>query len=1026
MKQSEYLTLNRLFLKKFLEYLNLLPESNLIFPTVQEREIYFNPSNSIGTSHSDPDNETGIGNTITINNPGAGPTTRLIPRGSIFLPEHGLKTGDVVNYELNGVNGSETAPKVKFFSATPTVDTTVGIGTSLFVIRKTDNLIGLSTVRVGLGSTGVRFGLGLTGTQPTFEEIQFLDVGIGSIHSLRVKDRNTVSGSITRNIVTVVGTGTHGLKNNDTVIVDVNPGINTTITVKYNKIRRRAVYNPLDYVAAGIVTGAATGGIRDSIEIKDHKLSTGEKIIHTSDSPIGLENNKEYYVYVVDENTLKFVESRYQLSSDFPEFVGISSTGDGTISPINPPLVFYQDSNAIFDLSDSSLSYKQSATSYPAFNFNFFKDQKFNEIYETSGQSAAFDVSRVGTIGVTADAKVTLKVNKNTPNNLYYKLSPIDVSDNLTENKEIIVDDDVFNNNNISKRKSIYSGEFNIVSTGSTTFTYDLEVAPESDSYTPSSSTLRYSTISTSAYGSIDEITITESGGGYEIVPGITTITSNVGSGAVIESFTSTIGKPTKVSLQNIGFDYPTDTTLKPEALFPQVLRISPLSGFKSIGITSFGRGYNQNPSLVVLDGVTKKLIGDVDLKYNPEEEIVEVLENTESLNESTPTIIPIGNPNGIRAQNFTYDNDTQEVTVTMKNAFSGTLNAIGEYIDPFPFSVGDKVLVENVSVGVGSTASGYNSSDYDYALFTLTKVHPNYGGVGIVTYSMSEFLEKNIEFPGIFNAVKSNATLVPEKYFPQFDIKLQPTNFRIDDDIQMVDSSGTVVKGTVSGWNNSSKYITIESNREFEIGQIIEQTKFRGERTKDNEYTAPTGAKGIITEKIKYESKYNTDHFAIVDNGWQRNTGFLNDEIQRIHDNDFYHAFSYSVKSKVQFDEWKDIVGSLNHTAGFKKFANLQVESQLPSNRFDDLVVRPESVVTKFVDLISVKSLQSFHDFDLVSENYVTGFERPFSDEFNFKSRILTDFSESVSNRVVTIDDFSNIFNNNARSTPFADVLSK
>ena len=91
-------------------------------------------------------------------------------------------------------------------------------------------------------------------------------------------------------------------------------------------------------------------------------------------------------------------------------------------------------------------------------------------------------------------------------------------------------------------------------------------------------------------------------------------------------------------------------------------------------------------------------------MRYRPEQEIVEILENTESLNDSTPTIIPIGNPNGIRAKNVTYDNDTQEVTVTMKNTFSGTLNAIGEYIDPFPFSVGDKVLVENVSVGVGST----------------------------------------------------------------------------------------------------------------------------------------------------------------------------------------------------------------------------------------------------------------------------------------------------------------------------------
>ena len=61
-----------------------------------------------------------------------------------------------------------------------------------------------------------------------------------------------------------------------------------------------------------------------------------------------------------------------------------------------------------------------------------------------------------------------------------------------------------------------------------------------------------------------------------------------------------------------------------------------------------------------------------------------------------------------------------------------------------------------------------------------------------------------------------------------------------------------------------------------------------------------------------------------------------------------------------------------LNHTAGFKKFGNLQLESQLPNERFDDLVVQPEGVVTKLVDLISVENLQSFHDFDLVSENYI------------------------------------------------------
>ena len=131
-------------------------------------------------------------------------------------------------------------------------------------------------------------------------------------------------------------------------------------------------------------------------------------------------------------------------------------------------------------MSDSSLSYTQSATSYPAFYFDFYEDQKFSQIYETSGVDASFDVSRTGTIGVTADAKVTLKINENTPKNLYYKLSPVDTSDNLTENKEINVDENVLNNNII--KNSVYSGRFNIISTGSTTFIW--WKWSESDSYT--------------------------------------------------------------------------------------------------------------------------------------------------------------------------------------------------------------------------------------------------------------------------------------------------------------------------------------------------------------------------------------------------------------------------------------------------------------------------------------------------------------------------------------------------------------
>jgi len=990
------------------------------FTSRRNKEIFFNPQESIGL---DPRAGVGIGTTISFSNPGAGISSVFVPPNSIFLPNHQLRTGDRVIYKINSIGNDERSPLVKFFEAAPTVNTFLGVGVTLFVARQSVDFIGLTTTQVGVGSTGQFVGIGVT----LFDLVHFIDAGVGDNHSLKTQLPNIVKGELEKNLVSVVGSGTHGLQTNDTITIDVKSGITTTVTVKYNKDNRKAVYNPLDFVAAGVVTSGVavttTNRIPSTIEIKDHNLTTGQKVIHTSDAPaLGLVNNKEYYVYVVNSDKLKLVENEYEVTQSLPKFVGITSRGDGTLSPVNPPLKFYKNSTVNFDLSDSSLSYTQSSTKYPAFYFELYKDDRYINIFETSGSSSTFEVSRTGTIGVTGDAKLTLNIKDDTPTNLFYKLSPVNTPDNLPQNKEIVNDTSVLLNNQIIIESSKYNGTFKIISTGSTTFTYDIDNYPENGSYSTSNSKLKFSTISTSAYGSIEEINITDGGGGYKNLPGITTITSDLGVGAVVEPFSVTVGKPTKVTLQNIGFDYPNDRTLKPEALFPQVLRITPLTGFKSIGITSFGKGYITNPSLVVLDGVTKKEIGDVDLRYNPDEEIVEVLENSESLNNAPPTIIPVGNPNGIRVENLTYDNNTQLVTATVAKAFSGALDAIGNYIDPFPFSVGDKVLVENASVGFGSTASGYNSSGYDYALFPVTAVTPNYGAKGTVTYSMAAFLEKNVDYPGVFNTVQSAAMLIPSKWFPQFDVVLQPNDFRIDDEVESFTSDGTRVIGNVSDWNNSSKYLTVESSRQFEIGGIVEQIKFRGERISGNEYSSPTGAKGLIKEIISFNSKYNLNYYSLRENGWEFNTGFLNDETQRVHDNNYYHAFSYSIKSKVQFDEWKDIVGTLNHTSGFKKFGDFQVESQLPEENSDDLVVRPVDGTTIKVEILGKESLQSFHNFDLASENYFAAV-KPYSDEITFKSRILTDYAESVSNRVLTIDDFSNLFNNNARSTPFADV---
>ena len=93
------------------------------------------------------------------------------------------------------------------------------------------------------------------------------------------------------------------------------------------------------------------------------------------------------------------------------------------------------------------------------------------------------------------------------------------------------------------------------------------------------------------------------------------------------------------------------------------------------------------------------------------------------------PTIIPTNASNGVGINTVGFNTVTKDVSITLSVGFSTA--------GSFPFSVGDKVLVEGVSVGVGTTARGYNSAEYDYKLFEITAVDPNIGGLGIVTYSV-------------------------------------------------------------------------------------------------------------------------------------------------------------------------------------------------------------------------------------------------------------------------------------------------
>ena len=371
----------------------------------------------------------GIGTTVTIQNPGSGISQIFIPSRSIRLPNHKFKTGDKVTYQRNTGNNIGIATN-RANADLLVASADLPEATPLFVAKLSDDLIGLSTVRIGLGTPGDGVDpedvfVGAAATTKKQSLLYFTGIGTGVYHSLKIAHDKTVKGSIEKNKITVSTASSHGLGHNDRVFLTVNAGIVTTVPIKYNKANRKLNARTLDFTASGINTSTALTGIPDTIEIVNHEMVTGQRVIHTSSSPMGgLVNDEEYFVYVINKDKIKLCGSRFQTQQRRPKFVGIltaNSGNSGVLNLVNPPLEFYKNGTITFDLSDSSLSYTKVADTLPAFDLELYTDYNFIHEYTSNEKSSTFNVTRSGTVGV--DGKLVLTYNNNTPKILYYNLS---------------------------------------------------------------------------------------------------------------------------------------------------------------------------------------------------------------------------------------------------------------------------------------------------------------------------------------------------------------------------------------------------------------------------------------------------------------------------------------------------------------------------------------------------------------------------------------------------------------------------
>jgi hypothetical protein len=942
------------------------------------RKYYFNPEETVGVGIT---SGVGIGTTLFFSSPGVGITQIFIPTKTLYFKNHNLKTGDKLIYNTDDGVGIKV-------SNDGTDEFLLNDDDLLYVAKISDNLIGISTNRVALSPQG-----DFVGIDTTAGTLFFKDFGAGLNHSFITHYEQNLTRTINNIKSKLTTKNEHFLQLKDTIKLDVSSLQTKTFNLFYDFSSRNLAVNKT-------LIESVNG---NTLTISNHNFDPGQKVLFNSSSSLNdpeneLFDGKKYYVMPLNTNQFKLSKT-YFGSFNNKDIVNIVL--DGTYDPfdpgfdpgdslflslINPPINVFNNTTIIFDLSDSSLI---------GFDFNIFEDSEYNNIFYGFEK---FDVVKNGVVG-NFGSNLILNIKDTSIKKLYYTLTIPNVNDILFENLEYFNDNlNILDNNTITLNNSVYSGEKNISGIGTNFFEFNLNRIPESFNYTNNvDSLIKYRTKSKNTLGPISEVKIISKGKNYKKLPIVKEISTESGTGAFLKVGTNSIGKIQKIIIEDIGFNYFSDNSLRPFSKIPEVLRVNPLSTLDEIRVIFFGEQYNVAPDLILLDGITGKIVDDVILDFNLDNNLVSIIKNTNGINDVTPTIIPVNNTNGINISLIESNPNDSTLRVFLNASYSN--------ISDFPFAENDFVIIENTKI-LENSGKSFNSSEYNYKLLKIIEIEPQIGGENpSILLDFSEIILDG-EFFGIYDINSSFGTVTPKKYFPIFEISLKKNIFSVGETV--ISGNNT---GIVEFWDSKNELLKINTIDDFTLNQII--------------VGKSTGYRGQIVDKFKFKSFYDIDSSSIVIRSWQDSVGFLNEDLQRIHNNEYYQYFSYSLKSIIQYNDWESAVGSLNHISGFKKFSDLDVEIKNPNYISKDNVETPYVGIetnqnngnfTSFANIDSFAKFSCKVDYDLVSENSDIINSKLISDQIYFESKELVDYFNCIGNRVLSVDDISNQFRSQER----------
>ena len=922
------------------------------FDSNANRKVYFNPEQQVGIGQT-----AGIG-VSAIYAVGLNAKSISIPTQSIYLPNHPFKTNQQVI--LRAVSG---ASKISASNTETSTEFDIPDSTSqtLFAVNKGRDYIGLST-QVGVTTNGLYF--------RSFSPNGDSDDYKYSLESIF----NQVTAKVQKITSTVSVSTDHGLSDGDTISLSIKPnlsvgiGTSTAIFVKYNADEGKLLVNPTGF------TSTAVGTATSELTITSHGFKTGEKVFYNSSDLIvsGLQTGP-YYVYRVDDDTIQLSETYNDAISIPPTIVSFGSTGGAgqELSKVNPQIPVVKNNNLVFNVADSSLN---------GYKFKIFYDKEFkNELISVGGTITTASVSGVGTVGVgtTGVGTVTLNYSDELPSKLYYTLEKsgyISSSDTTVANySEILFVD------------SSYNGSYAISGIGSTTFQVALKEVPERLSYYPSQvDQAKYSTTSVTARGGVNSLRITSGGSNYKKLPEFVSIASTDGVNADIVPQSNTIGNIKEVVINDQGFDFSADKTLSPEVYISPNLRLTDRNTITSVSVVSGGQNYVSAPDLVIVNPITGVAVESGTLEavlQGSSITAVNVLQSPKGLSEVKNKVYAINNSNGVGIESCT-SSPAGIVTCRLQTPILGFSTA--------PFAVGDRVFVEGIQK-LGTSGDGFNSADYQYQFFPVTK------------FTNTNPAELEFDMSGIatnagiaVTTQNAYATLIKESNYPTFDVVQSALEFNDGEKILTLENSIYVERDLIVT-DNINDLLKVYGSYDLSVG--------------DRLIGKISGTEATIKEVEENKAFFVVDYALRTNKGWDKETGVLNSDFQVTPDNDYYQNLSYTVKSPITYDEMIDPVNRLLHTSGLKNFSDTGITNTTSVG----VGTTATATSVALIDIISENRVDTvkYFDFglDVDTQNGSSKFVK-------LENKKLADYIKCDTNRVLILDDVKNLFSNNDGET--------